>query len=105
MGRYPRTIFHAYFKLMGETTLDGECWVKIRRPKGRPVVSVQGKRYLAARVVLFAHLGLDIEDQSSLACHRCDNPQCYSPYHLYIGNKSTNKMDYERTLYGVRQST
>lgn len=89
---------HAYFKLMGETTLDGNCWVKVRRPKSRPGVTVNSRRFLATRVVLYIHKGLHLEDVRALACHTCDNEQCYNPDHLYIGDKSSNHEDYERSL-------
>jgi len=91
--KYPRYVEHAYFKLMGETTLDGECWIKKRPIKGRPIVSVEGQRYLASRVVLSIHHDLDLKDVVALACHLCDNPQCYNPYHLYVGDKASNARD------------
>jgi hypothetical protein len=93
MGRYPRYLDHAYFKLMSQTTLSGDCWVKIRTPKGRPRVSYDHQRRLASRVVLAIHRGLDIEDTQSLVCHTCDNEKCYNPNHLYIGDKSSNARD------------
>jgi hypothetical protein len=91
--RYRRTIIHAYFTLMGRTTLDGECWVKKRPVTHRPFVMVEGRRYLASRVVLLVHKKLDIENRHQLACHTCHNPLCYNPDHLYVGDKSTNATD------------
>jgi hypothetical protein len=78
---------------MGETRLEGECWVKKRPTVSRPFVSVNGQRYLASRVVLVVHKDLDILDREGLACHTCDNPLCYNPAHLYIGDKSSNAKD------------
>lgn len=31
--------------------------------------------------------------QEILVCHKCDNPPCVRPSHLFMGNKSTNILD------------
>lgn len=32
-------------------------------------------------------------DENKLVCHRCDNPPCCNPKHLYLGDKGTNAAD------------
>lgn len=44
--------------------------------------------------VLAAHLWLGYDFSSSLrVLHRCDNPQCFNPKHLFIGTLSDNSVD------------
>ena len=78
---------------MSETKLDGECWIKKRPIASRPFITIRGRRFLASRVVLAIHDGLDVEDLDALVCHICENKQCYNPDHLYIGDKSSNAKD------------
>jgi len=100
-----RSLFQAYFGLMRNTKIEDECWVKKQKVKHRPTVKAEGKRYLATRVVLFVHEGLNPDLRDKYACHTCDNPYCYNPWHLYIGDASTNALDREDELLGrVRKS-
>jgi len=96
-----RTITQGYFKLMANTKQDGEHWVRKREDRGtRPRVVINNRQYHASRVVMHIHAGLNLDDPDKLVCHACDNPQCYNPTHLYIGDKSTNALDHERSLRG-----
>lgn len=95
------TLESAYSKVIRvKRVVDGH-WV-IPGNIGRPTINVNGEKALVSRVVAAVRLGLDISDTSVLVCHKpkCTNSGCVRPSHLYLGNKSTNKMDYERTLYG-----
>jgi hypothetical protein len=44
---------------------------------------------------IVAHLihGFDIEDHYIKVLHSCDNPPCYEPSHLIVGNQSLNMKD------------
>lgn len=35
--------------------------------------------------------------RSSFICHRCDNPKCYNPAHLYEGDSKSNASDMKAT--------
>lgn len=45
----------------------------------------------ASRVAYILATGADVE--GLLVCHRCDNPTCCNPSHLYAGTKSDNERD------------
>lgn len=36
---------------------------------------------------------LGLEDRNIYACHKCDNPRCLNPGHLFAGNNSANIKD------------
>jgi hypothetical protein len=54
-------------------------------------ITVGGKYWTASRLALSLAYGTDVSD--ALACHRCDNPACCNPCHLYSGTKSDNERD------------
>ena len=50
-------------------------------------------RYLAAhRVAAHLWMGFDLKD-SRCVLHRCDNPPCINPDHLFLGTKKDNTRD------------
>lgn len=70
--------------------------------KGR--IWVNGKIELVSRLVLAANLGRKIAP-GMLACHTCDNPPCFSPWHLYEGSHADNMRDMRvrRRSFGATQ--
>lgn len=52
------------------------------------------------RIAAMLWLNFDI-DSKELILHKCDNPRCFNPEHLYIGNKEDNANDYNRR-FGVK---
>lgn len=50
---------------------------------------LQGKDYLAHRISYFLKHG----DIRGLICHRCDNPCCCNPIHLFKGTAAENNLD------------
>lgn len=73
----------------------GPCWVwcGARNASGYGVIRDDESRLvLVHRVALATALGRPIAD-GMLACHRCDNPRCARPRHLYEGSPTENVSD------------
>jgi hypothetical protein len=70
------------------------CWIWLgttHGPYGRIVAD--RKHHRAHRIAAYAFLGLDLSDAAQHACHRCDNPICVNPAHLYVGSHIENMTD------------
>jgi hypothetical protein len=93
------TSFAAYFWSRVDKRGPDECWEwtrgKLKQGYGQfhhPEMPPSGK--LAHRASYWlTHGGFDL---SLLVCHRCDNPPCCNPAHLFLGTIQDNIRD--RTL-------
>ncbi len=71
---------------------DDECWEwqASRHPVGHGYFMWNDKVSYAHRYSLELHLGRPVKEH---ALHRCDNPPCVNPNHLYEGNQLLNMDD------------
>jgi hypothetical protein len=67
-------------------------WTASRNSKGYGVFGIGPKNYKAHRVALWITTGAWPEP-GKVVCHRCDNPSCVNPSHLYVGTASDNVQD------------
>lgn len=62
------------------------------KTKGYGQIDHEGKRYSAHRVACAMLHGPAPKGRNS-ACHKCHNPGCVNPFHLYWGSQADNAQD------------
>lgn len=98
MRRVKRKLFDEIAKreFMAKVAVKGpeECWLWMghKTRNGYGIFSCDGKNIRASRAALAWKVGRRI-DRHEHACHRCDNPICVNPEHLFLGDSLTNRLD------------
>ena len=80
-----------------------ECWewLGARYYNGYGIAKINGVNMSAHRVSWQLFFS-DIPD-GQFVLHRCDNPSCVNPYHLFLGTQSDNLQDCYKKERGPRQ--
>lgn len=71
------------------TVAESGCWEC--REKSYPRISVNGRGVLGHRLSWTLHRGIIPDGLCVL--HKCDNPRCVNPDHLFLGTKRDNAID------------
>lgn len=79
------------------------AWNGAKHPFGYGMLRMGGlqEKTPASRVSWRIHFG-EIP-RGMYVCHKCDNPECTNPDHLFLGTARENSLDKESKMRGIRR--
>lgn len=88
----PDQIARFWSKVDKDSSLNG-CWLwqGFLNPRGYGIVCINHLNYVSHRMAFVMKNGPIPEKM--LCCHRCDNPSCVNPDHIFLGSHADNNLD------------
>lgn len=102
----PRTPEELWAEMLTRRNVtESGCWEYTgkRTKQGYGKIKWMGITTGAHRVAAAIRLGHPLQGRESPICHKCNNPPCFNPDHLYDGTPSTNQLD--SMLRGTHKET
>jgi len=83
---------------------DDDCWDWLvgKKKSGYGQFNIGHKNFYAHRIAWEIYTGKKIE-RKKVICHKCDNPSCVNPKHLFIGTQKDNIEDKHNKGRAARQ--
>lgn len=95
--RIPELTLKQVIRFCAKIRIGPKCWEWQGRPTGNikyggyGCIRLNQVPFLSHRVAYKLHTGIDPGDL--LVCHKCDNPICCRPSHLFLGTQAQNLED------------
>jgi len=68
-------------------------WQKYKIKNGYGRLGIRNRKSVLVHRKVYEEMNGIILDVKSLVCHKCDNPSCINPDHLFIGSHKDNLLD------------